>query len=61
MSEENRVTTMKVRTNNWRWLHDKKQPGDSFNDVISRMIDVLEEEDINVNEDIEVSSRDDGN
>ena len=32
-------TTMEVSDENWRRLNARKRPGDSFNDVLDRLLD----------------------
>jgi predicted CopG family antitoxin len=33
------VTTIEVSTETWKELNQRKEPGDSFDDVIQRMLD----------------------
>lgn len=41
MAEE--TTTVTVRKETWKRLHLRKEPGDSFDDVISELIEIAEE------------------
>lgn len=41
MSED--TTTVSVSTETWKRLHMRKGPGDSFDDVISELLDLAEE------------------
>jgi len=36
--------TIKVSEENWRKLNKRKQPGDTFDDVVGRLVDEHEEE-----------------
>lgn len=31
------TTTIEISRENWRWLHEMKDPGDSFNDVLDQL------------------------
>jgi len=37
------VTTVKVKRNTWKQLNQMKEPGDSFDDVIAKLLKVDEE------------------
>ena len=37
MSEDN-ITSVQIKHNTWRTLHEMKGPGDSFDDVIQRLL-----------------------
>jgi predicted CopG family antitoxin len=41
MSEDR--TNVQVTTETWKRLHMRKEPGDSFDDVISELLDIAEE------------------
>jgi predicted CopG family antitoxin len=32
------TTTVEVKTETWKQLNERKEPGDSFDDVISKML-----------------------
>jgi len=34
---------IKVETDNWRRLNARKEPGDDFDDVVSRLLDKVDE------------------
>ena len=36
------VTTVKVSTDTWKRLNQRKEPGDSFDEVISKLLDEVE-------------------
>jgi len=58
MSQEG--TTIKVSTENWKWMNVKKMNGDSFDDILDRMIDAIEENDLKINTE-EKDDREEGN
>jgi len=37
-------TTLRVSRSTWRQLHERKEPGDSMDDVLSELIDEIEGE-----------------
>jgi len=38
-TNENDVTTVKVKKETWKQLNKRKEPGDTFDDVISNLIE----------------------
>jgi predicted CopG family antitoxin len=42
MSNKDNTTTTKIKHSTWKRLHERKQPGDSFDDVINRVLNKAE-------------------
>jgi len=39
-------TTIRVQRSTWRELHERKEPGDSMDDVLSSLLDEIEGEEL---------------
>jgi hypothetical protein len=39
------TTNIEVKTDTWRWLNARKQPGDSFDDVLTRVLGIGDQPD----------------